>query len=133
VGRQLEDTQTILDVLPNVRFAFPDKLMESMTVQLDTARIGLVHGHQFGSPDKAGDWWAKQDHGRMPTWDADLLLVGHWHSYRQSQSGDGRWIIIGPASDPGSSWFSNIQGERATAGMNAFVLESKRIRFQEIL
>jgi len=133
VGRQLELTQKTLDVLPNVKFLFPEALMESMTVKLDTVSFGMVHGHQAGGPDKMGDWWGKQDHGRMPTWESDYLLVGHWHSYRKYQSGDGRWVIIGPASDPGSSWFSNLKGERATSGMLAMCFEGKKHRFEEIL
>lgn len=133
VGRQLEDTQRVLGVLPNVKFLFPDALMESMTVQLDTIRAGMTHGHLASSPDRMGDWWAKQDHGRMPTWDADILFVGHWHSMRIYQSGDGRWVVVGPASDNGSSWFSNIRGERARSGMLAMSIEGKRWRFQEIL
>ena len=133
VGRQLEDMQKTFDILPNVRFEFPEALMESMTVKLETVSVGMVHGHQASGSDRMGDWWSKQDHGRMPTWDADYLLVGHWHSYRKYQSGDKRWVIVGPASDPGSSWFSNLKGERATSGMNAFVFEGKRIRFEEIL
>lgn len=133
VGRQLEHTQNILNVLPNVRFVFPEALMESMTVQLDTIRAGMTHGHLATGADRMGDWWAKQDHGRMPTWDADILFVGHWHSFKISQSGDGRWIVIGPASDNGSSWFSNLKGERARSGMNAMCIEGKRWRFQEIL
>lgn len=133
VGRQLEDTQRILGVLPNVRFEFPDALMESMTVQLDTVRAGMTHGHLGSGADKMGDWWSRQDHGRMPTWDADILFVGHWHSLRIYQSGDGRWVVVGPASDNGSSWFSNVKGERARSGMLALVFEGKRWRFQEIL
>lgn len=133
VGRQLQDTQRLLGVLPNVEFLFPDALMESMTVQLDTVRVGLTHGHLASGPDKMGDWWGKQDHGRMPTWDADYLFVGHWHSLRIYQSGDGRWVVVGPASDNGSSWFSNLKGERARSGMLALAIEGKRYRFQEIL
>ena len=98
-----------------------------------TVKLGLVHGHQVGSPDRLGEWWAKQDHGRMPTWDADVLLAGHFHSFRTYQSGDRRWVMVGPASDPGSSWFSNLQGERATSGMHAVSFEGKRWRHQEIL
>jgi hypothetical protein len=133
VGRMLENTQRELGVFPNVEFLFPEKLMESMTVQLGGIRVGLVHGHQTNSPDRLGDWWGKQDHGRMPTWDADILFAGHFHSHRKYQSGDGRYVIVGPASDNGSSWFSNLQGERATAGMLAVCFEGKRPRFEEIL
>lgn len=133
VGRQIESTQQILDVLPNVEIVFPDALMESVTVQMSTLRLGAVHGHQVANADKLGEWWSKQDHGRMPTWDADILFVGHFHSFRVNQSGDGRWIIVGPASDNGSSWYSNLKGERATSGMLALAIEGTRWRFPEIL
>jgi hypothetical protein len=97
---------------------------ESMTVQLGSSRIGLVHGHQRGTPEKLGEWWAHQDHGRMPTWDADILLAGHFHSFRAFQSGDGRWVFVGPSSDPGSSWYANLTGQRAVAGMLSFAVEN---------
>jgi predicted phosphodiesterase len=104
-----------------------------MTVHLDTLNVGLVHGHQSSGPDKLGEWWARQDHGRMPTWDADVLFSGHWHSYRVYESGDGRPVFVGPASDNGSSWFSNNRGERATSGMLAVSFINKRWKYQDIL
>lgn len=107
----------------HVQTIIPQRHFESMTVQLGDTRIGMVHGHQ-ANVDKLGDWWANQDHGRMPTWDADILLVGHYHSLRVQQSGDGRWLLIGPSSDPGSSWYANIKGQRAQAGMLSFSTEA---------
>ncbi len=133
VGRQIRQMQLALDVLPNVDTVFPEPHLESMTVELDTIKVGLVHGHQAGSPDKIGAWWQGQDHGRGPVWDADILMVGHFHSLRIQQSGDARWIFVGPASDPGSSWFTNLKGERAHSGMLALAIEGKRWRNQEIL
>ena len=133
-AKMLRDTLEQFGVLPNVEIVIPELHMESMSVQVtDSLRVGLVHGHQAGGPDKIGDWWAKQDHGRMPTWDADVLFAGHWHSYRAYQSGDGRGVFVGPASDPGSSWFSNLKGERATSGMLAVSFEGKQWKYQEIL
>lgn len=117
----------------NVTVLWPEKHMESMTVTLETLKVGLVHGHQSSGPDKLGEWWARQDHGRMPTWDADVLFAGHWHSYRVYESGDGRPIFVGPASDNGSSWFSNNRGERATSGMLAVSFIDKRWKYQDIL
>jgi hypothetical protein len=117
----------------NVRVEWPDALMESMTVYTDTVNIGLVHGHQASSPERMGDWWKGQDHGRMPTWDADALFVGHWHSYRAYQSGDARHIFIGPANETGSSWWANLKGERSTSGMLAVSFSSTDWRYQQIL
>jgi hypothetical protein len=118
---------------PNVTILWPEPHMESMTVHLETLNVGLVHGHQSSGPDKLGEWWARQDHGRMPTWDADVLFSGHWHSYRVYESGDGRPVFVGPASDNGSSWFSNNRGERATSGMLAVSFINKRWKYQDIL
>jgi len=133
VGRMLETTQRELDVFPTVTFAFPDRLMESMSVNLGTVKVGLVHGHQVNGPDRLADWWTRQDHGRMPTWDADVLLAGHFHSYRKQQSGDKRWLFVGPASDPGSSWYSNLKGVRSTSGMLAVSFAGKRWCHEDIL
>lgn len=133
VARQIQSVQATLGVFENVKTVVTDHHMESMTVKLDTINIGLVHGHQVNSPDRLGDWWGRQDHGRMPTWDADILLVGHFHSLRIQQSGDARWIFVGPASDNGSSWYSNLKGERSTSGMLAFTVEGKKWRHQEII
>lgn len=107
---------------------------ESLTVYTDAVNVGLVHGHQASGADKLGDWWAKQDHGRQPTWDADVLISGHWHSYRGYQSGDQRWVFVGPANEPGSSWYTNLKGETSTTGMLAMSFnDPKQWMFQEIL
>jgi transposase len=112
-----------LSPIDNVQVHIPVQHMESMTVGLGTSKIGLVHGHQKAKPESLGDWWAGQDHGRMPTWDADILLAGHFHSMRIYQSGDGRWVFVGPSSDPGSSWYSNLTGQQSVAGMLTFFTE----------
>lgn len=133
VGKQLAKTLEITEFAQNVETVFPEDLMESLTVQVGGTKIGMVHGHQAGKADGLGNWWAAQDHGRMPTWDADILLAGHFHSFRVYQSGDGRWVIVGPASDNGSSWFSNIKGDRATSGMMAMCVSGGKWHHQEIL
>jgi len=133
IAKQLAHTLDEFSGFENVQIVWPDHLMESMTIHFPTVNVGLVHGHQAGGPDKMGDWWAKQSHGRMPTWDADALFVGHWHSYRAYQSGDARHVFVGPTNEPGSSWYSNLKGERSTAGMLAVSFIGKKWKFQEIL
>jgi len=99
----------------------PDPYHESLVFDTSGSRIGVVHGHQAGSPDKIGEWWKGQSHGRMPTGDARILIAGHFHSLRVQQSGDARWIMVGPASDRGSSWFTNSRGESSQSGMMSFL------------
>jgi len=132
-AKQIHHTLNAFGGYDNVDVVWPEALMESMTVHMDTVSVGITHGHQASGPDKIGDWWAKQDHGRMPTWDADVLIAGHWHSYRAYQSGDARWVFVGPANEPGSSWYTNLKGERSTAGMLGMSFVGKKWKFQEIL
>lgn len=105
----------------HVEVILPEPYMESVAFETSGSAIGVVHGHQASSPDKIGEWWKGQSHGNMPTADARILICGHWHSLRVQQSGDARWIFVGPASDRGSSWFTNIKGESAKSGMLAFL------------
>ena len=132
-AKQLSHTLEAFGGYDNVDILWPEALMESMTVYMDTINVGMVHGHQASGPDKLGEWWARQDHGRMPTWDADILVAGHWHSYRAYQSGDSRWVFVGPANEPGSSWYTNLKGERSTAGMLAMSFVGKKWLYQQIL
>jgi hypothetical protein len=99
----------------------PDPFHESLIFETSGSHIGVVHGHQAGGPDKVGDWWKGQSHGNMPTAQARILISGHWHSFRMYQSGDARWVFVGPASDRGSSWFTNARGEWSESGMLAFL------------
>ena len=105
----------------HVEVITPPPFMESLSFETSGSTIGVVHGHQAGSADKLGDWWKGQSHGRMPTADARILIAGHWHSMRVQQSGDARWILVGPASDRGSSWFTNARGESSKSGMLTFL------------
>ena len=133
-AKMIATTLSGMSGFEHVDVQIPENHMESMTVYTEAVNVGMVHGHQASGPDKLGDWWAKQDHGRMPTWDADVLFAGHWHSYRAYQSGDGRGVFVGPANEPGSSWYSNLKGERATSGMLAVSFTGpKSWCFQEIL
>jgi hypothetical protein len=104
----------------NVPVIKPDLYHESLIFEASGSQIGVVHGHQAGGPDKIGDWWKGQSHGNMPTSQARILISGHWHSFRMYQSGDARWVFVGPSSDRGSSWFTNLKGEWSTSGMLTF-------------
>lgn len=105
----------------HVEVITPMPYMESVAFETSGSAIGVVHGHQASSPDKIGEWWKGQSHGNMPTADARILVTGHWHSFRVQQSGDARWIFVGPSSDRGSSWYTNLKGESAQSGMLSFI------------
>lgn len=98
----------------DIRFVFPDPWRESVAIDVEQLRVGVVHGHQY-RPGKAGEWWAGQTHGDQPTATAHMLITGHYHNMRVEQSGaiggKPRWIIQADAMDGGSDWFQNLSGE----------------------
>lgn len=104
----------------HVRFVRPDGLEETAVLDASGTRLAFNHGHQSGGILKHGEWWARQDHGRRPGYDADILVMSHYHSFNVGHSGNSRWIISASSSDPGSDWFTNRTGEAARQGMTAF-------------
>lgn len=118
----------------NVHFIRPEnEFSETAVFEGANTKIAVIHGHQTGSPDKIGEWWKGQDHGRLPSWDADILVTGHWHSFRVQQSGDARWILVAPSLEPSSSWFANLKGESSERGALHFTFEDGRWYDVEIL
>jgi hypothetical protein len=121
ISHQIEDAVQENDFLRDrVVFVRPDPLEETATVTVSNTKLAFHHGHQSNSDKAFGLWWAKQDHGRRPGWDADILVTAHFHNMGLEQSGDGRWIIKCASSDGGSQWYTDKSGETALPGMTAF-------------
>jgi len=112
----------LIEASTDIEVIVPEDYYDSVGFITSNTGIGVVHGHQAGSPDKIGGWWQGQSHGEMPVAHADILVTGHFHSMRVQQSGNKKWIIVGSASDRGSSWFTNNRGEQSVSGMTTFVV-----------
>lgn len=110
----------------HVRFATPDKWLESLTVRAaDGTTMGVTHGHAAGSKNRVADWYRGQVFGCVAGMqDAGVLLHGHWHSFSVQTVGDSRQIICAPTADPGSSWFRNASGDSSTPSLLTFELGS---------
>lgn len=120
IFEQLKDIAENSDKFPNLNFVRPAQYEETAVIDVAGTRIAFNHGHTSGGSLKHGDWWRKQDHGRRPGWDADILVMGHYHNHACYQSGDGRWVVSCASSDPGSDWFANKSGETALRGVTSF-------------
>lgn len=120
ISHQLEDAVTQNPDLKHVQFVRPEGLHESLAYETNGTVLGFVHGHQSRSAEKLGEWWKGQSHGKMPVANADILVTGHWHSFRVQQSGNARWLMVSPTSDNGSSWFTENTGESSQTGMLCF-------------
>jgi hypothetical protein len=112
----------LIEASTDIQVIVPEDYYDSVGFITSNTGIGVVHGHQAGSPDKIGSWWQGQSHGEMPVAHADILVTGHYHSMRVQQSGNKKWIIVGSASDRGSSWFTNNRGEQSVSGMTTFTV-----------
>jgi len=122
ISEQIEDAVRFNESYNHVQFIRPEKLQESLAfTTVSGTTLGMVHGHQARGAEKIGEWWKGQTHGRQPVSGAEILLAGHWHSFRVQHSGAAKWIMVSPASDPGSDWFTNITGEYSETGMLSFV------------
>jgi hypothetical protein len=122
ISYQLEDICSESPYLQHVKFVRPEPLWETSELEVGNTKLAFTHGHLSNSIKSHGDWWARVDHGRMPGWDADILVTNHYHTMQVQQSGNGRWIISGASPDPGSGWFSRKTGETASRGMTAFTV-----------
>lgn len=117
---QLEDVCAESPALSDVQFVRPEPMFETAVIETSGTKLAYHHGHQSKSQASHHSWWAGQDHGRMPGWDADMLVVAHYHNLRVEQSGDGRWIIGVSSSEPSSDYFTNATGQASIRGMTTF-------------
>jgi len=118
---------------PQINLVLPEDYHESVFYETCGTQMAIVHGHQAGSPDRIGEWWKGQSHGNLPAKKARILITGHWHSFRVQHSGDARWIFVAPASDRGSSWFTNVKGEQSRSGVLVFITQDNNWRDIQIL
>jgi len=123
IAEQLRDVVKHSTALSNVDVIVPELPHESLCLRVAGTAIGMSHGHLANSADGLSKFWQGQSHGRLPLSEADIALFGHFHSLRVQQSGDARWLMVSPASDNGSSWWTNKTGERSASGMLSFTVQ----------
>lgn len=118
ISFQIEDVITHSDRVNNVHFVRPEPFQETAVLSLCGTKVAYNHGHRTSGGQKGHDkWWANQDHGRMPGWDADIFFFAHYHTFCIEQSGDGRWMISVSASEPSSDYFALATGKRSKRGV----------------
>lgn len=120
ISCQVEDAVRMREDLSHVKFHRPDTQQEVVVLETSGTKLAFTHGHLSSSFKTHGQWWARTDHGRLPGWDADILITAHYHSLSLEQSGDGRWIIGVSSPDPGSQWYTKKSGESSISGITVF-------------
>lgn len=112
----------------HVRAALPLEHDEVLALDVAGTVVGFAHGHQ-ASPGKIPEWWARQVHGGSPLVDAEVLLTGHYHSFRTEPTGrsaitgrEKRWFQA-PTLDSGSDWYRHTAGADSDPGLLALTVE----------
>lgn len=124
--KQLEKALRLSSAYDGVEFAYPDDWDESMVLPVQGIKIGLAHGHQVNNPNNIQKWWTEQAFGGQPLADADVLLTGHFHTFRAQpmgrspRTGKSRWWLQAPTLDNGSDWFRNLRGDDSDPGLLVF-------------
>lgn len=119
----------------HVRFAIPSEEL-SLTVEVHGKIIGISHGHlarNSGSVEgKLKNWIAGQALGRQSIGDCDILVTGHYHTFKLADWGGVKWLQA-PALDGGSVWWRQSTGEVADAGVLTFLVSKTGVSDIQIL
>ena len=113
----------------DVTWHYPAPYDESVAVDVNGTRVGLVHGNQFG-PGQSVSWWEKQTFGAQAVASADVLISGHYHSFsanvagRNPVTGRQRWSLGAPTLDNGSDWFRQTAGRDSDPGLLVFDVDA---------
>ena len=119
----------------HIKFAIPtDEL--SLTLEVHGQIIGITHGHLArsgqGVEGKLRRWIADQTLGRQKFGDCDILVTGHYHSFKLADWGGVKWIQA-PALDGGSVWWRQSTGEIADVGVLTFLVSSRGVSDIQLL
>lgn len=114
-----------------VDFAYARDL--TLVLDICGVNVGMTHGHQIrgggaaSAAAKVEKWWTGQVMGCQPIAAADLLLTAHLHHLQISEE-TGRTVIIAPALDGGSYWYTSATGRTSPRGMLTLTIGSAHPR-----
>jgi len=119
----------------HIKFNIPTDDL-SLTLEVHGKIIGITHGHLarsgMGVEAKLRRWIADQSLGRQPIGDCDILVSGHYHSFKLADFGGVKWIQA-PALDGGSVWWKQSTGEVADVGVLTFLVSSQGVSDIQLL
>ena len=119
----------------HIRFAIPKEEL-SLTLEVNGKIIGITHGHlarSSGGPEaKLRRWIADQTLGRQTIGDCDILVTGHYHTFKLADWGGVKWLQA-PALDGGSVWWRQSTGEVADAGVLTFLVSANGVSDIQVL
>lgn len=127
--RQLAKALARNKTYDHVSVTWPGDHEETLSLDISGTIVGLAHGHQVNRPEQIPTWWAKQTHGGQPIAHAELLITGHFHSFRTEATGrdpfkdrEKRWFQC-PTLDNGSDYYRMTAGADSDPGLLVFTID----------
>jgi predicted phosphodiesterase len=100
--------------LAHVKFRFPQKDHQTLTVNVCGTLLGIFHGHQGGKD--VMKYLSGQAAGQTALGQADLWISGHFHHFKALDVGSRLWVQA-PTTDPGSPWWRDRAGLESKPGL----------------
>lgn len=119
ITAQIEDICAENPALQHIKFRYPQKDHQTLTVDIAGTLVGLFHGHQSGRD--VTKYLSGQAAGQTALGGADMWLSGHFHHFKVMDIGPRLWIQA-PTTDPGSSWFRDRAGLESNPGLLTLVV-----------
>ena len=114
IAAQVEDICAENPALHHIKFRYPQKDHQTLTVDIAGTLVGLFHGHQSGRD--VTKYLSGQAAGQTSLGGADVWLSGHFHHFKVMDIGSRLWIQA-PTTDPGSAWFRDRTGLESPSGL----------------
>lgn len=109
--------------LGHIKFRFPERDHQTLTVDVKGTLIGLFHGHQSGKD--VTRYLSGQAAGQTALGQADMWVSGHFHHFKALDIGSRLWLQA-PTTDPGSPWWRDRSGLESKPGLLTFVVGADR-------
>lgn len=119
IASAVQDACAENSALSHVKFRYPEKDHQTLTVNICGTLVGLFHGHQSGRD--VVKYLSGQAAGQTALGQADMWVSGHFHHFKALDVGSRLWLQA-PTTDPGSPWWRDRSGLESKPGLLTFTV-----------
>jgi predicted phosphodiesterase len=120
VASAVQDICAEVESLSHVKFRYPAKGNQNLSININGVMLGLFHGHQMGGVNPI-KYLEGQSLGMTDLGQCDVWVSGHFHHYRAMDIGQRFWVQA-PTLDGGSNWFRDKKGLDSHPGLLTMVI-----------
>lgn len=120
IASAVQDICAEVESLSHVKFRYPAKGNQNLSININGVMLGLFHGHQMGGVNPI-KYLEGQSLGLTDLGQCDIWVSGHFHHYRAMDVGHRFWVQA-PTLDGGSNWFRDKKGLDSHPGILTMVI-----------